>query len=372
MNLTQFAVEKKTLTQFVVSLFFIGGLFSFLTLGRLEDPDFTVKTGVIITQYPGASPEEVELEVTDRIELALQEMPQLDKTYSISRAGLSIVQVDMKQQYMADTLPQVWDEMRKKIRDVRGQLPPGVLQPEIVDDFSFVFGFVLAVTGDGYSYRELEQYVKDIKKELSLVPGVARVELWGQQPEVIYLDLSESQLAELKVTQEDVLAALALQNMVASSGHIQVPGKRMRIEVTGEFKSPDDIGELVIRRSLQDVTVNVVSELGRYGERLEDMVPLGLAKPGDEGTFEASEVIRLKDIATVRRGYLEPSIMQMRYQGEPALAIQIANVTGGNLLETGAALDKRLEEIAADLPIGVNVEKFTWQSDLVKESIDAL
>ena len=172
MNLTRFALEKRVLTQFIVCLFVVGGILSYTNLGRLEDPDFTVKIGVIITQYPGASPMEVELEVTDRIERAIQEMPQLDTTYSMSRAGLSIIKIDMKQKYSAEVLPQVWDEMRKKVRDIIPQMPPGVLHPEIIDDFSFVFGFVLAVTGDGYSYAELEDYVKLIKKELILGPGV--------------------------------------------------------------------------------------------------------------------------------------------------------------------------------------------------------
>ncbi|ARN72694.1 efflux RND transporter permease subunit [Oceanicoccus sagamiensis] len=370
MNLTRFAIEKSILTQFLVFLFVVGGVLSYNSLGRLEDPDFTVKIGVIITQYPGASPEEVELEVTDRIERAIQEMPQLDTSYSMSRAGLSIIKVDMKQKYSADVLPQVWDEMRKKIRDVRPQMPPGVLQSEIIDDFSFVFGFVLAVTGDGYTYSELEDYVKIIKKELNLVQGVSRVDLWGVQPKVIYLDISESQLAALKVTQEDVLATLALQNMVVSSGYVEVPGKRYRVETKGQFQSPEDIGNLVIRRSSGDLLANITSQLSSKGKAIVDSMPLGTAGSGSDSAFQAGELIRLRDVATVRRGYLEPAITQMRYQGEPALAIQLANVTGGNLLETGAALDKRLEEILAELPAGINVEKFTWQSDLVKESID--
>ncbi len=370
MNLTRIALEKRVLTQFFVFLFLVGGIYSYNSLGRLEDPDFTVKVGVIITQYPGASAEEVELEVTDRIEKALQEMPQLDTTYSVSRAGLSIIKVDMKQQYWADTLPQVWDEMRKKIRDILPAMPPGVQHPEIVDDFSFVFGFVLAVTGDGYSYAELEDHVKLIKKELSLVSGVSRVELWGVQPKVVYLDVSETQLASLKITQEDVLATLALQNMVVSGGFVEVPGRRLRVEVAGEFESPEDIGELVIRRSLEDILNRVVTELDANDKTLSAMTPIGAAASNSSKTTKASEVIRLKDIATIRTGYLEPSIMEMRYQGESALAIQVANVAGGNLLETGAALDKRLEEVIAELPAGINVEKFTWQSDLVKESID--
>ena len=370
MNLTSFAIEKNTLTHFVVFLLVVGGIFSYLTLGRLEDPDFTVKTGVIFTLYPGASPEEVELEVTNRLEQAIQEMTQVDTFYSRSRAGLSIIQVDMKQQYWADTLPQVWDEMRKKIRDILPQMPPGVLHPEIVDDFSFVYGFVLSVTGDGYSYDELETYVKDLKKELTLVPGVSRVELWGVQPKMIYLDVSESQLAELQISSEDIVATLAQQNMVVSSGSLEVPGKRLRIETSGEFNSPEDIGELVIRRSIADTIATATIGLTPYSRQIAQSTPVGDATSGSRATASSGELVRIKDVAQVRLGYLEPPATQMRYQGETALGIQIANVAGGNILDTGAALDKRLAELVRDLPAGINVEKFTWQSDLVRESID--
>ncbi len=192
MNLTSFALERKNFTNFLVFLLVAGGILSFLTLGKLEDPDFTVKVAVIVTQYPGASPVEVEREVTDRIERAIQEMPQLDTLYSFSRPGLSIIKVDIRPEFSSDQLPQVWDEVRKKVRDVRSQFPPGVQNPDVNDDFSFVFGFVLAVTGEGYSYAEIEDYAKGMKKELSLVKGVSRVDIWGAQPKVIYLDLPVS------------------------------------------------------------------------------------------------------------------------------------------------------------------------------------
>ena len=351
MNLTSFALERETFTNFMVFLIVAGGVLSFLTLGKLEDPDFTVKVGVIVTQYPGASPEEVELEVTDRIERAIQEMPQLDTLYSYSRPGLSIIKVDIRPEFSSALLPQVWDEVRKKVRDVTAQFPPGVLKPDIMDDFSFVFGFVLAVTGEGYSYAEIEEYAKGIKKELSLVKGVSRVDIWGAQPKVIYLDLPETQLATLKISREEVLATLALQNMVVSAGAIEVSGQRLRVEVTGQFQSPEDIGDLVISRSIADT----MSTAGRSGSA---------ASAAD------AELIRIRDVATVREGYLEPAMTQMRYQGEPALAIQLANVAGGNIIDTGAALDARLEELKAQLPAGIVVEKFTWQSDLVNESIN--
>jgi len=370
MNLTAFAIERKTLTNFVVFLIVVGGLISYFTLGRLEDPDFTVKTGIIITQYPGASPEEVELEVTDRIEQAIQEMPQVDTFYSMSRAGLSIIKVDMGQEFWADRLPQVWDEMRKKVRDVTPHFPPGVMKPDIVDDFSFVFGFVLAVTGEGYSYAELEDYAKALKKELSLVKGVSRAELWGQQPKVIYLDISETQLAALRVTREDVLATLALQNMVVPSGAVQVPGKRLRIETSGEFEHPEDIGDLLIRRSIGDSMLAAASELSVFSRSIADSMPTGSKRGGSSSRAQGSEFIRIRDVATVRQGYLEPAINKMRFQGKPALAVQLANVTGGNVLETGAAIDARLEELLPLLPAGIEVERFQWQSNLVKESID--
>jgi len=371
MNLTRFAIENRTLTNFLVFLVVVGGLYSYFQLGQLEDPDFTVKIGAVITQYPGATPEEVELEVTDRIETAIQEMPQLRYLTSYSRAGLSIIKVEMQQEYWADRLPQVWDEMRKKIRDITPDFPPGVMKPKVIDDFSFVFGFVLAVTGDGYSYAELEDYTKLIRKELSIVPGVARADLWGVQPKVIYLDISEAQLAELQITSEDILATLATQNMVVQAGAVEVPDKRLRIEVTGQFDTPEDIGELVIRRSSLDAMVNVGVELSPYGRELETRIPTGLARSGSRADVVAGELIRIKDVATVRRGYLDPPITQMRFQGQPALAIQIANISGGNIVDTGGALDARLAELLPELPAGIEVEKFVWQSDLVRESVNA-
>jgi multidrug efflux pump subunit AcrB len=371
MNLTQFAIKNQTLTNFLVGLVALGGLFAYTQLGQLEDPDFTVKVAAIITQYPGASPEEVELEVTDRLEAAIQEMPQLRYLTSYSRAGLSIIRVEMQQEYWADRLPQVWDEMRRKVNDTAGQLPPGAGSPRVMDDFSFVFGFVLAVTGDGYSYAELEDYTKALRKELSLVEGVSRADLWGVQPKVLYLDIAQSQLAELGVSTEDVIATLALQNMVVDAGAVEVPDQRLRIEVKGQFDRPEDIGELVIRRSGLDMLLNSTSELAPFSRELQDSNPLGSARSGSRSDVLAGELVRLRDVATVRLGYLEPAIAQMRFNGEPALAIQLANVSGGNIVDTGRNLDARLKELLPLLPAGIEVERFVWQSDLVSESVNA-
>ncbi len=261
MSLVELALKNRTVTMFAVFLLLAGGIGSFFTLGQLEDPDFTVKVAMIVTQYPGASPQEVEQEVTEKIEAAIQEMGQLDNMYSLSKAGLSLIRVEMSQEFWADRLPQVWDEMRRKVGDLQPHLPPGVLKPQVIDDFSFVYGFVLALTGDGFDYAELEEQAKSIKRELSLVDGVARVELWGVQPKVIYLDVSQQKMSQIGITPATMLATLATQNMVVAAGGLEVQDQRFRVALSGEFHSPEDIGDLMIRRSLLDIAGNLASGL---------------------------------------------------------------------------------------------------------------
>ena len=347
MKLTSLAIEKKTVTYFSAILLFVAGGASYFALGQLEDPDFTVKTAVVVTSYPGASPEEVELEVTDPIEKAIQELPQIDYIYSLSRAGLSTISVDIKQEYWSDQLPQVWDDMRKKIRDIIPMLPPGAGKPDISDDFSFVYGFVLAVTGDGFAYAEIEEYADELKKELSLVEGVSRVELWGVQDKVIYLEVSEKQLSELGLTAENFLATLIKQNMVVDAGSIDLMDRRFRFALTGAFERLEDIGDLIIHSHLRETPINMAA-----------------ISPS-----RTDELIKIRDIATVKRGYREPPHALMRFNGQPALAISLANVAGGNIVDTGRAVEKRLEELTSQLPVGIEVHKMAWQSDLVSKSV---
>ena len=192
MSIASASVEKRAVTYFATFLVVLAGIASFFSLGQLEDPDFTVKTAVIITAYPGAGPEEVELEVTDRIETKLQELKQLLYIDSFSRAGLSYIEVEIQPNFWGDELQPIWEQMRRKIREVETELPPGVGRPLVNDDFGDVFGFQLALTGDGFTYAELERYAKVIRKELSVVDGVARVDLWGVQEQVIYIDAQET------------------------------------------------------------------------------------------------------------------------------------------------------------------------------------
>ncbi len=353
MNLAAMALRNRAVTYFFTALLAVAGTASFFQLGQLEDPQFTVKTAVVMTRYPGASPEQVELEVTDRIEIAIQELPQIDYLKSFSRAGVSVIEVNIKAEYWSDRLPQVWDELRRKVRDVEHSLPPGVGRPEISDDFADVFGFQLAVTGEGFSYGELETYAKGLRKELGLVTGVARVDLWGVQQKVIYVDVAQQQLSELGLTDASILRTLEQQNMVVDAGSLDAQGKRYRIAPTGEFSSPGEIADVVIRPSLAD-------ELGNL---------MGSATGEGASPRRSSELIRIGDVATVRRGYLEPPMTLMRFNGEPSIGISITNSAGVNVVHVGRAIDRRLAEILPELPVGIEVHRVHWMSDVVDASV---
>lgn len=344
MSLAASAIKNKTVTYFASFLVLAAGIAAYFSLGQLEDPDFAVKTAKVLTSYPGASPQEVELEVTDRIEIALQELKQVDYLKSSSQAGQSVITVNIKPEYIAKRLPQVWDELRRKIRDVQSSLPTGVSTPVIVDDFGDVYGHLLAITGDGFSDAELEYYAKAYKKELSLVKGVARVNLWGVQQRVIYLDVKETQLAKLGISDATIERTLNQQNMVIDAGSADLKDRRLRIAPTGEFSSPEDIGELVLRPAATD------------------SLQAGEIKV-------SSELLRVRDIGTIRPGYIEPAKAIMRLDGKRAIALSLSNIPGVNIVDMGLAIDQRLQELRATMPVGIEAERVHWQSRSVAESV---
>lgn len=361
-SLIEYAITHKVVSYFVCILLLFGGIAGYLSLGQLEDPVFSIKTAVIVTKYPGASPQEVEQEVTDRIEKAIQRMPQLKNLYSISRAGESIITVNIKEQYWSDVLPQIWDDLRKKVHDVQPYLPPGVSTPMVGDDFGDVYGFLMALTGDGFSYRELQDYADILKKELSLVKGVSRVDLWGVQQRVVYVDVSEQQISQLNLTSETLLKTLMNQNMVVDAGAINVEADRYRLAPSGQFKTPEEIGELIIRPSSNDVLGNVIDAPGGAN------IDLTFSKSVEEAK---ENVIRVKDIANVYTGYQEPAVAVMRFDGRQAIGLQIAGTSDANIVAVGEALHKRLEQIVGVMPVGLELNKIAWQSDLVSESVNS-
>jgi len=347
MNITQFCLNNAVVTWLAVVLLAVGGVAAYGKLGKLEDPEFTVKTAVITTSYPGASPEQVEREVTEVIALAVQQVPEVDYVETTSRQALSMVKVEIKSQYWSDALPQIWDNLRRKIREIEGDLPQGAGRPAVNDDFGDVFGFVLAVTGDGFDYNALEAQAKDLKRQLSLVDGVGKVTFWGKQNRAVYVEVSEAQLAGTGITIDDIAATLARQNAVAPAGNVYFDTTASRIEVTGAFVDPQDVGELVVR--------------GR-----------GVASSGDAGRRKAQDsLIRIRDIAQVTEDFIEPQTQTMRFNGQPAIGIAISNVTGANIITLGAALDARLAELQDQIPVGIEVHRVAWQAQEVSTAINS-
>lgn len=356
-SLVEFGLQYKAMMILLTVILVIGGIYSYFSLGRLEDPPFSVKSALVLTQYPGATPEEVEQEVTDRLETAIHQMPQVKHIYSMSREGLSYIKVDIKDHFWAKDLPQVWDELRRKVSDATSTLPPGADKPRVVDDFGFVFGFLLALTGDGYSYAELEDVAEKIQKQLYLVPNIARIDLWGVQQRVIHLDVPNQKLSELRLSPQTINSLLIKQNMVVDTGNVDQKGVRYPIHISGEFKSPQEIENLIIQPKTNDVFQEALSKSKKSGTFAQDV------EKSEKNKFV------LGDIAKVSVGYQDPPAKIMKFNGEPAIGIQIAGMETSNIVEVGKQIDAKLQQIQADLPIGIELHKISWQSAVVEESV---
>ncbi|HUV12215.1 MAG TPA: efflux RND transporter permease subunit [Acidobacteriota bacterium] len=335
MNLAEISLQRKTSTFVLTILLFVGGAVSFFGLGKLEDPEFTIKEALVITTYNGATPLEVEQEVTEILEEAIQAMGQLKEVRSISKPGLSIIYAEMQNSYDKATLPQVWDELRRKVGDVQSDLPPGAGPSIVNDDFGDVFGVFLAITGDGYSYAELSDYAKFLKRELLLVTDVSKVDFWGLQTEAVYVEMSRARMAQLGISPTDVAATLGNQNAVTNSGHFKVGDEYIRFDPTGMFQSVKEIEDLLIRGGPSD------------------------------------SLVYLRDIATVSRGYVEPPLEMMRFDGKPAVGLGISTVLGGDVVRMGEGVKQRLNELRSQTPLGMELGVISFQSDDVTISINA-
>lgn len=360
-QLVEFGLQYKAVMLLITAIIVFGGIFSFFSLGQLEDPPFSVKSALVITHYPGATPEEVEQEVTDRLETAIHQMPQVKHIYSMSRDGLSYIKVDIKDRYWAKDLPQVWDELRRKISDVSSSLPPGVETPRVVDDFGFVFGFLLGLTGDGFSHAELEEMAEKIQKTLYLVPNIARIDLWGVQQRVIHLDISNQKLSELRISPQTIHSLLVKQNMVVNPGSVDQDGTRYPMHLSGEFEEAAEIEELIIQPKTNDLIQEALLKQKTRKSHANSLVQE--IEQNEKNTFT------LGDIATVSVGYQDPPVKMMRFNGAPAIGIQIAGTEDSNIVEVGRQIDEKLRQLKNDLPIGVELHKISWQSTVVDESV---
>jgi multidrug efflux pump subunit AcrB len=330
MNPGVFSVKHSRIVFAAMLILMIGGVIAYLQIGRLEDPEFTIKEALIITPYPGASAEEVAKEVTNPIEIACQQLGQLEYVESESTRGMSIVSANIRDRYDRHRIPQVWDELRRKIADAQPQLSPSVRGKSIViDDFGDVYGIFLAITGDGYTDAELRRYADFLRRELLLVPNVKKVELFGEQQEVVYLQISRQRLAQLGIPEEQIYSKIQERNIAADGGRVRVGEEHIAIDPKGAFNSAEDMLNLVI------------------------------------GSDKSGRQMFLRDVATIERGNQEPPRRLLRYDGKPAIGLGVSTVQGGNVVTMGEGVRRKLADLKAYQPIGIEIGEINFQPEAV-------
>jgi multidrug efflux pump len=331
-NLTKWALEHKQFIYFFIVLFFLAGIVSYNKLGRMEDPDFTIKQMVVTVAWPGATARQMEEQVADKVEKKLQDLPGLDYLKSYSTPGYSVIYVNLKDTVLKKDVRSRWLEARNMVNDMASSLPAGVMAPQFNDRFDEVYGVVYALTGDGYSYEEMREKAEKVRRILLDTPSVKKVQLLGVQTEKIYIEIENRKLAQLGIDPGLITSTLQTQNTLAAAGMLETAADNVYLRVTGMFENLDNIKNTPIQAS------------GR--------------------TF------RLGDIAKVTRAYAEPSDPKFYYNGEPAIGISLAMEPGGNILTLGENLEKTIEQIKKELPAGLEIHQTVNQPKVVKTSID--
>ncbi|MDH3252932.1 MAG: efflux RND transporter permease subunit, partial [Ignavibacteria bacterium] len=332
MNITQFAINKKRITFTALFLIIVTGWTTYQSMPRAEDPGFVIRTALVTTYFPGASPERVELLVTDKIEKTVQEMPEIESIISQSKPGISIVYVNIKERYK--TMRPIWDNLRRKVDAARGDLPSGIHGPIVNDDFGDVYGTLITITGDGYSYAELKDVADDTRNELLLIKNVAKVSIVGTQEERVFVEFNNSRMAELGISPGQLKQILESRNIVFPGGQVFTADEQISLEPSGNFESVDEMKRTVIKL------------------------------PG------RTELVYLGDIADIRRGYVDPSQILVRYNGTPALVLAVSLREGGNIIELGNAVKEKLIRFQERYPIGLEFSTVYFQPYFVDKKID--
>jgi multidrug efflux pump len=330
-NLSEWALRHQSFVLYCIVVLGVVGALSYTQLGQSEDPPFTFKIMTVRIGWPGATAREVEQQVTDRVEKKLQEMPEINFLRSFSRPGESLVFVSVRDSESAANMPQIFYQVRKKIGDIRGQLPAGIVGPTFNDEFGETFGNIYAITSDGFSYGEIKDAAERLKKELLRVPDVAKVELLGEQDEKIFVELANVKIASLGLDVRDIVATLQAQNTLTPAGSFDTADERIYLRVSGDFESVESVRAIPLRAG------------GR--------------------TF------RLGDIATVTRGYADPPVSTVRYMGRQALGIGVSMRKGGDILALGENLDRVVDRVAPTLPVGMEIERVNDQPRAVRASV---
>ncbi len=330
MNLTSIAFRFDRVIYVLTALMVFSGINAYFDLPKAQDPGFTIRTAVITTQFPGASPERIEQLVTDKIEKVVQELPELDNVTSKSENGVSTIYVNIKEKYRE--MRPIFDTLRRKVEAINN-LPKGTKGPFINDEFGDVFGMVYALSGQGFSYAELKTYADDVRSQLLKVPAISKVEIQGSQDEVIYVEYNNSRLTELGLSPQQLSNILSSANILQPGGAVLIGQERISLEPSGNFDSLEDIRRTVVQLPNRD------------------------------------EVVYLDDIAKIYRGYTDPSKSKARFNGQPVLVISISMQEGGNILQLGETLEKLIPELEENYPWGIQITPLFFQPSLVADSV---
>jgi multidrug efflux pump len=331
-NLSKWALDHPALTRYLMVVLMLLGAASYFQLGQDEDPPFTFRAMVVRAYWPGATAQQVAEQLTDKLERTLQEVPYADKIRSYSKPGESQIIFQIKDSSKPADVPNVWYQVRKKIGDIRGTLPPGVQGPFFNDEFGDVYGVIYALEADGFSYAEVKTFADDVRQQLLRVPDVAKVELFGVQDEKLYVEISQKRLAQLGLDLNQVLAQLAQQNAVESAGAVQTPLDVVQVRVAGQFEAVEQLRAMPVR--------------GSSGAQFQ-----------------------LGDIADVKRGYVDPPTVKVRHQGKEVIALGVSMAKGGDIIALGKALSTATAGIDKLLPVGVKLVQVQDQPSAVSRSV---
>jgi multidrug efflux pump subunit AcrB len=334
MDIAKYSIKKPVITWLFLLFFLIAGWNSFGNLSRLEDPEFTIKRAKIIALYPGASAKEVEKELTDLIETTIQQMPQLKEVTSSSKPGMSDIEAEIKDFYKNDDLAQIWDELRKRLRDIKNSLPQGAYPPIVIDDFGDVYGILFAITGEGYSNKELETIAKEVRKELLLVKDVSKVSLSGVQKENIFVEISREKASARSIPKAAIISKISTFNKTGAVPSVKIQSDSIQIVPKSKKSGIDEIKNLLI------------------------------------GTGRNNELVYLKDIADIKRGYQEIPQNLIRYNGKSAFTIGVSGVSGVNIVALGKRIDKKLEQLKSSIPVGIDIKPIYMQHKIVEKSVN--
>ena len=330
-NLSEWALNHRSFVVYLMLVAIVVGGMSYMRLGRNEDPAFTFRTMIVQAAWPGATLNDTLDQVTDRIERTLKETPNLDFLRSFTRAGVTTIFVNLKGSTPAKEVPDIWYHVRKNVGDIRRTLPPGVVGPGFNDEFGDTFGIIYGFTADGFTHRELRDYVEKIRARLLGIADVSKIEVLGAQDERIIIEFSTEKLAGLGIDRASLIAAIQAQNAVSPAGTLDTSNETLLLRVSGAFES----------------------------ER--DLLALNIASNG--------RLLRLSDIATVRRVFVDPPQPIFRINGRPGIGLAIAMRDGGDILALGQMICRTMTEVTADLPIGIEAALVADQSSVVQSAI---